>query len=303
MLRFLFFTDVQCSIQEDDLVASHLKLLARSAVTAGIPARELVAYVESAVTVSASRARLAAEMGTPPEAAKQLLNMLGYGNSAVEWQQDHKVLQLPDDIGAIKRTLKALVPHLWDLAPEAQKQWCNTRQHPQLTNISLYTQVGEREKVDAQGTHVGRYGSRVCGYIFDSVVSCGGTAAPPPLEGVEVKRSPIGLTRAEFQTMVEVKLGRALDWTSLPGDAIQSRRCAIDYAAWLYDKSQDELRGGRPLMDAAEAVAGACAYSLNPRTGHVEHFDHVKGVWHASGGEHVISGKALTALLQEERRL
>ena len=64
VLRHLFFLDVKYHVYEDDLVASHLRVLAGAAAARGIQHSALAAYVASADSVQAKREQWAAETGT-----------------------------------------------------------------------------------------------------------------------------------------------------------------------------------------------------------------------------------------------
>ena len=62
-----------------------------------------------------------------------------------------------------------------------------------------------------------------------------------------------------------------MDWTPLSPELMKARECANTFAAWLYDKSNDELRLARPMLDAAEAVAPFAPICMNPTSGNVEY--------------------------------
>ena len=137
----------------------------------------------------------------------------------------------------------------------------------------------------------------VVGYIFDSVISVG-TVDPGQMQDVETSRSQISMSEVEYKAFVRDRYG-ALDWTPIDPKFIYARGRANAYGTWLYDKSNDELRGGRPVLDAAQAIAPYCEYNLNIDTGAMEYFETKMRVWKRSGGEHILSVSAIAELAQK----
>ena len=253
-------------------------------------------YVASPESVKSSRAQWATETGAPTKAVKTLCSMIGYGNSGADWMQENQVSALPTDIKGMKTTLNTLAKVSWRDATEERKNACSAREHPELTNMSLNAQCGEREMVEAKAAQLTHADSRVCGYIFDSVVSTG-AADPGPLDGVDTQRSSLVMSVDEYKAFICERHGIS-EWEPLDPAVLNARQKGSQFATWLYDKSRDEIRPGRPLMKAAEAVSPFCEYNVNRDTGAIEYFDATIGVWKRSGGESFISGKALSQLLQ-----
>jgi hypothetical protein len=206
VLRYLFFLDVSYNIMEDDLVAAHLNVMHKLVNERGIPSRELTEYLCSAESVQSKREEWAAQTGATVKEVKTLTTMVGYGNAGTDWMLDHDISELPKDIVGIRNSLRLLTTALWTEADDERKAACNCRPHPALTNLSIEAQRGERQMLDAKAVQIGAHDSRVCGFIFDSVVSVGVTG-PPPLTGVDTKCSSISMTVEAYKAFVVDRYG------------------------------------------------------------------------------------------------
>jgi hypothetical protein len=111
------------------LVASHIRIQLQTAMAAGIPHNELQDYVKSEASVKSFRERQAIQCKVQPVDIKRLMNMLAYGNSGRDWEDEHST-SMPPDAVAIKTTLNAVVKHLWEKAPKKVKDFCNSRERP-----------------------------------------------------------------------------------------------------------------------------------------------------------------------------
>eukprot|EP00973_Karenia_brevis_P019966 2740212-Karenia_brevis.AAC.1 len=154
VLRRLFFVDMPVNVAEDDLVAAHFKVLAGVAQDLQVESSVLQAYVTDGNAVKLHRQKWAAETGTTVKAVKTLCAAVGYGSAAADWKLEHKVVELPVDILAIKQTLSVVGQRLWERASDDVRRVCSTRPRPQLTLLSLTAQVGERVMVDTIAKHL-----------------------------------------------------------------------------------------------------------------------------------------------------
>ena len=78
---------------------------------------------------------------------------------------------------------------------------------------------------------------------------------------------------------------------------IEAREDGASFLSWLYCKANDEVRGGRPFIQASRAVADAVPYNYNRQSKETEWFDLKNRVWHRSGGEVMITGDAISRVL------
>ena len=97
-------------------------------------------------------------------------------------------------------------------------------------------------------------------------------------EGILIKSSPISRSIEEYKAFVGVQ-----DWTPLSPEEIAAHACGVQAMAWLKSKTNDSLRGGRPLSLFARAVAPHLDYSYSGKT--CEFYDEQRGVWVTEGAE------------------
>jgi len=301
VVRYLFFVELPLPVWEFDLVASHMRQFRMTAVQANMQTGELVSSFASCQSIEAFRHSVAHSAGVSPKSIKKLTNAVGYGSSGEEWCRAERRDQLPGRIVTMKADISAVRTRFWADASEKVRTACATRQHPELTCMSLKGQEGERTNMEAITEAVTARQGITRGFIFDAVVS---TECKDPKEmvamlaqrGVLVKLDDLTRSASAYKTMVESKFG-TLDWSELPSVIVEARAQAATFLAWLYDKSHDEARGGRPYVTAARAVSPYLPYFFNRNTKQTEYFDESIGVWRPSGGEFLISGDMLSRTL------
>jgi hypothetical protein len=84
VVRYLFLIDLPSPVYEADLVASHMCGMLGFAKQYGIEYTSPQDYARSVDTIKAFRAGEAARAGIQPADVKEVLNMIGYGNSGDE---------------------------------------------------------------------------------------------------------------------------------------------------------------------------------------------------------------------------
>jgi hypothetical protein len=312
VIRYLFFLELPSPVLEADLCASHLKEIVVLCEKWSVPCQELGAYVDSEASVKQFREEHSAALGCESGDIKQVVNMIGYGNSGRAWREQHNV-PFTRPLDAIKATCKSLCRALdsaTDTLPPLVKDFLAMRGRPSLSLMSFAVQLGERIKVDLMAAVLKGH-SHVHGFINDSTVFHGPSVAEALLINDEILK-PAGIASSVHvfpQTVDEYKAfvcNRAgVDFTFMPArmDVCIAKTEEIEYTNYMYPSPlwPKLVRPANPVLAAARAVAPFMLYCQDRETKKVQYFDEVKGIWMQGGGEFFLQGDPLSKVLHERK--
>ena len=242
---------------------------------------------------------------------KQLVNRLGYGNSGQSWVHQQGFERLPRAVAELKPELQGVRDVVNANCSERTKNACENRRHPELTCVSVTLQARERKKMK----HIDA-AMQSAEASMRSILGDGGFVwswSPSLLENVRsaIKElaklniftclKPVPHTSEEYRIFVRTKHPEA-DFNPLPPRELEARREGLVVTRWLSPgKVTKELnRGGRPIVNAARAVAPWLLYNQNKESKEVEWFDSHRGVWCQRGGEFMLGADQLQRALADQ---
>ena len=316
VVRYLFCLDVQPPVQDVDLVSSHLHEMLLLAQSKGLPHAMLgeVAGVDAqpdgsfVARAAAFRQKVAGSSGTSVVAVKSVCTAVGYGNSGEDWLAEQGLTELPSEIVALKREIRALLPVTLRSASAELRTYCQGRSHPELTCLSFTVQKPEKEKMRQIEHELSEEevplrsllgdGGFAWSRFPDSEARALRAVLRLGQKGVHVVIKEYPATVDAYREFVLSRYPTA-SFAPIPPQLIDSISEAALVAKWLKPHRADKkpLRGGRPIIHAARAVAPFLLYHQNAESGTTEWFDTSTCVWNRKGGEFMLGADQLQKIL------
>jgi hypothetical protein len=279
-------------LEEMDLPAAHGSVILRIATKRDLPREELREAFQDAEHVKAYRSHADfAGVGLGPSDVKLAVSMLTYGSNLKSWLSETRVTKIPAKLERLKANIQGVVDHLAGKANAAAIRFC--QQHRQAkgkdpegwpkTLLSIHCQHGERwmlTKCEEVAS------ATILGYLGDSFIL---EASSVDIEAVKLKclqdfgisidAKPLPKSALEYFAMVEKATGTPISTAQIPPRVKESFDAGMDAAEWLSRHVQGQRQGPCPDLKFAKAVEESVMLHLNRRSGKLEYYDVLNGVW------------------------
>lgn len=297
IIRFAAFTGMK--LMELDAPASHGRQILKYAHRNKLPHIALLTAFADTGSVYKFRESFS---GIDKSSIKQIVNRLCYGNSGKDWLKQHSMARLPDALQQLKEEIRGVVNHMVSNVDPAWYNAIRTRQHWQLTLLSIHCQLGERAELEAAAKMLPD-GTKLHGWLGDSLLIAPGPGFDTDAflvklagHGIVLTTKPLPSDEEEYFQMFKDITNKDFDRSPLAGRLLRQQE-AKRYA-WTYLTDPKSMRY-IPHLEFAISIEDRLPLVYNPETKQIEFYSAVHGRWFAGGGHDQAKGEVLSdALIQ-----